>query len=517
LAGNLAVASTGRNSTQWTANNDARRWTPAGPTIPPTLVWYQVGNPISIGTGPSITVTPPPGGANYTCRLEYPACNAGWATCNNNVGPGPDTVLVIPGPPNLPPPTVLINDPVCFGDCNGSITVTPNGGTGIITISWTGLGTSFNVSNLCAGNYAYDLADAAGCTYTGNAILIDPPIVSPAQIIASDTVCIGSTNEVYSVTPTAGYTYQWQTVGTLSSGQGTSSSTIDWSNLSSGFIPGAVQVITYNQVGCQSLPDVFDLTIFELIPTITQLGPYCETDTCVSLSATPSGGNFTIGGINVTDFCPGINTSVDDIVYTYSQSGCTFDDTINITVNPQPFITEMSPDNLFIELCEGDTSNIIYSISSTLPGSVTWTVDNSVSVGNGTIGTSWGTFGIYVISAFITSAEGCVSPEVTTSITIQECPQVLIFIPNAFTPDGDEANQNWLPVFTSGFDPYEYTAYIFNRWGQIVWESRNHAAAWDGTYGGIPCQEGVYAYMITYGNPKDDGRNTLHGHITLLR
>jgi gliding motility-associated-like protein len=517
LAGSAAVTVPGRNSTQWTTQNNAYRYTPSGPVVTPTLTWFQVGNPNPIGTGPTITVNPPPGGANYTCQFVYPVCNAGWASCNAGVGTSPDTVFVSPGPPNLPNPAVVITDPICNSECNGTVTITPNGGTGVITISWAGLGNSFNLANLCAGTYTYDLADAAGCTYNGSVTLVDPPVVPPSPITASDTVCVGSVSETYSVVPTAGYTYQWQTVGNILSGQGTSTITVNWSSAPSGFTPGSVQVTTYNQLGCSSLPTTFDLTIFELFPAITQIGPYCSTDSCANLLAQPLGGFFTIDGVNVTQFCPNTNNSLDDIVYTYTQSGCTFDDTINVIVNPQPFITDMSPDDLFIELCEGDTSNIIYNVTSTFPGSVTWTIDGTITNGNNTIGTTWGTFGTYVISAYITTAEGCVSPEVSTSLTIQECPQVLIFIPNAFTPDGDETNHYWLPVFTSGFDPYEYTAYIFNRWGNIVWESHNHTMPWDGTYNGNSCTEGVYTYIITYGNPKDDGRNTIHGHVTLLR
>ena len=97
--GTLAVPVPGRNSTQWTANNDARRYTPSGPAVLPIPTWFIVGNPVSIGTGTSITVTPPQAGEFYTCQLVYPSCNQGWNTCNIVVGSGPDTVFVQPGTP----------------------------------------------------------------------------------------------------------------------------------------------------------------------------------------------------------------------------------------------------------------------------------------------------------------------------------------------------------------------------------------------------------------------------------
>ncbi len=97
-AGTIGITVPGRNSTVWTANNDTWRWTPSGPVVTPTLTWYQVGNPNPIGTGPTLNVTPN-GPTQYTCHLTYPTCNVGWSACNGGTGLGPDTVLVVPGPP----------------------------------------------------------------------------------------------------------------------------------------------------------------------------------------------------------------------------------------------------------------------------------------------------------------------------------------------------------------------------------------------------------------------------------
>ncbi len=518
LPGTVGITVPGRNSTQWVANNDAWRWTPSGPVVTPTLTWYQVGNPNSIGTGPTITVTPPAGGANYTCHFVYPICNAGWSTCNVGVGNlGPDTVFVQPGPPQLPNPTVVFQDPVCAGDCNGTIDVTPNGGTGIVTISWSTPNNGFNLSGLCAGNYTYNLLDAAGCTYNGSVLLTNPPIVTVSPITGSDTVCIGSNSEIYSVVNQVGYTYNWQTLGNINNGQGTNTVDVDWSNEPAGFIPGSVQVIAINQSGCTSLPSVFDLTVFSVSPSINPEGPFCSYDECVTLSAQPIGGSFFIDNQNVTQFCPQNNSSFDTVVYVYTQSGCIFYDSTNFVVNPQPNMLSISPDNSFVELCEGDSVSIVYGVQSTLNGITTWNVDNEISNGSNTISTTWNSFGIFVISAYVTTPEGCVSPEITTSLTIQECPNTLIYIPNTFTPDGDEHNNKWLPVFTSGFDPYEVEILIYNRWGETIWESHNASFGWDGTYNGAMCQNGIYVYKITYGNPKDDGRNIIFGHITLIR
>jgi gliding motility-associated-like protein len=171
----------------------------------------------------------------------------------------------------------------------------------------------------------------------------------------------------------------------------------------------------------------------------------------------------------------------------------------------------------FFELCEGDSIEIEYEANSVLGGTYTWDIDGENIISGPTVNTVWNQFGTFIVSVYVTSNEGCVSPEETTSLTIQECPNLLYYIPNSFTPDGDAYNNTWKPIFTSGVDPYDFSLYVFNRWGQVIWESHNPDSGWDGTYAGFLCESGVYTYRIEYGNIKNDGQSTLHGHITLLR
>ena len=97
--------------------------------------------------------------------------------------------------------------------------------------------------------------------------------------------------------------------------------------------------------------------------------------------------------------------------------------------------------------------------------------------------------------------------------------QEIFYIPNTFTPDGDNFNQIFTPVFYSGFDPYNFEMLIFNRWGEIVFESHNAEIGWDGSYGvkGIKAMDGTYSWKITYKNPKTDERKVIVGHVTLMR
>ena len=90
-------------------------------------------------------------------------------------------------------------------------------------------------------------------------------------------------------------------------------------------------------------------------------------------------------------------------------------------------------------------------------------------------------------------------------------------MPNSFTPDGDEFNQTFQPVFTSGFDPYDFQIEIYNRWGELIFESRDATIGWDGTYNGRYVMEGIYAWKLTFGNEVNDARYTDYGHVTILK
>ena len=121
--------------------------------------------------------------------------------------------------------------------------------------------------------------------------------------------------------------------------------------------------------------------------------------------------------------------------------------------------------------------------------------------------------GEYVVT--LIAYNGTCTDTVFQMISIQSEP--LFYVPNTFTPDGDLFNQSFLPIFTAGFDPYGYNLLIFNRWGEVLFESNNAAVGWDGTYGGEICQDGTYIWQITFKELGRDKRQIIRGHINLLR
>ena len=515
--GTIGVTVTGRNSTAWTTTNDAYRWTPNGPTVNPVLTWYQVGNPIPIGTGSSITVTPLTP-TNYTCHLVYPTCNAGWTSCNPSMGLGPDTVLVVPGPPNLLSPIVTSFNPSCFGQCDGSINVVPNGGIGVTTISWNGQPPSFTLTNLCGGVYSYTISDDAGCLFSGVETLVNPLPVIVNPIIASDTVCYQSNNVIYTTTDLGiGFTYQWSTVGNIVSGQGTDSVVIDWSGFPAGFIPNAVDVVAINPNGCISFPESFDITIFNVVPLITPAGPLCSNDEFSTLTATPIGGIFSGNGMMGNDFYPSNADTLNNIItYTYIQSNCTFNTTTNIVVNEQPVLSQISPYNEFFEICEGDSIPSTYIVTSTVSGGYNeWTINNTTTQSTN-FNIAWNTVGTFVLSV-VNYVNGCASPQQETTITIAQCPQDILYIPNSFTPDGNEFNNAWRVILTSGFDITSYHMELYNRWGETIWESHDVNEGWDGTYNNMLVPTGMYNWKLELKAIQTDYRKILIGSLNVIR
>lgn len=417
---------------------------------------------------------------------------------------------------------MVATNPICFGDCNGTATANPIDGIAPYTYLWNDGQTNQTAVNLCAGTYNVTVTDANGCPASNTIALVNPPMVVVGNITSLDTICYLSSNETYSVPSLgAGYSYNWSSVGNITLGQGTNNITVDWSTLPSGFIPGAVNVVAIDQFGCTSLPQAVDVYILNILPTIDSITPLCDYSNCVTLTGTPVGGTFTGNGVNGNLFCPSPSIAgVNTITYTYVQSNCTFDTTRQITVYPRPSISQIQNDlgNLtseFIELCEGDSIGRVYNATALGGGYVVWIL-NQDSIVNPTLPITWNSFGTFTFSA-VAYENGCVSYPVSFATTVQRCPEELIYIPNTFTPDGDENNHVWQPVFTSGFDPQDFYLTIYNRWGELIFKSYNSTAAWDGTYNNTKCQDGVYTWVIVYGDKNTDKETLIKGNVTLIR
>jgi gliding motility-associated-like protein len=121
----------------------------------------------------------------------------------------------------------------------------------------------------------------------------------------------------------------------------------------------------------------------------------------------------------------------------------------------------------------------------------------------------------YTVTLTAISSSGC---EDQAFVEIRMKESLLFYVPNAFTPNSSGTNDVFTPVFTSGFDPYNYSLLIFNRWGELLFESKDATIGWDGTYGGntqvVP--EGVYIWRIEVIDLLGE-KQTFVGHVSLLK
>jgi gliding motility-associated-like protein len=122
--------------------------------------------------------------------------------------------------------------------------------------------------------------------------------------------------------------------------------------------------------------------------------------------------------------------------------------------------------------------------------------------------------GFYPVTLVAFNEFGCSD---TATLSIQLVEEPLIYVPNTFTPNYDGTNDVFLPIIDSGIDIYTYRLLIFNRWGEVIFESLNKEVGWDGSYGGEIMQDGVYIWKITFNSPDNEEEYEFIGHVVLLR
>jgi gliding motility-associated-like protein len=517
-AGTIGITVPGRNSTAWTANNDSWRWTPSGPVVTPTLTWYQVGNPAPIGTGQSITVTPPAGGANYTCRFVYPICNAGWAVCNVSSGFGPDTVFVLPGQPNIQTSITSFTEPLCYLGCDGTATVTPINGTPNFTYLWSNGQTTQTAINLCVGVYDVLVTDDNGCTGNSSITINQPTQVIFDNIIESNVTCDENDGSIIMVGNggTQPYNYFIDNVS--------SNDTIN--GLSGGNYLISIQDVN----GCQIDSNVYLTYPTPITPSISPI----DTVQCIP-------GNFTFintssPSINMvsTFVMFGDNTDTttlltDNITHTYdsvgvwditmsvtSDYGCVYTQVFDDLVETRPLPTAQfnispNPTTFFetsVMMQDQSYSNIVSWYWYSPDGSPMVSTYDSP-----TITFPEGVTGQYPVYLTVIDNLGC-SDTTSRILTVES--DVLSFIPNTFTPDGNEYNQGWGFNF-AGIDEYRFNLYVFNRWGEMIWECHNPNETWDGTYNGFPVQQGMYSWKADFGVVNTDERRSINGFVNVIR
>ncbi|MBO9699879.1 MAG: gliding motility-associated C-terminal domain-containing protein [Sporocytophaga sp.] len=116
-------------------------------------------------------------------------------------------------------------------------------------------------------------------------------------------------------------------------------------------------------------------------------------------------------------------------------------------------------------------------------------------------------------SVLITNESGCTIEDATDVREV--CPPRL-YISNSFSPNKDGKNDTY-DVFGANFTNFRML--IFNRWGEIIFESRDRNEVWDGQYRGEPMPIGVYPWVITYEGDSEEykGPYKMEGSVTIVR
>ena len=440
------------------------------------------------GTWSSTVSTTTAGTFNFTFTPSPPTCNT-----NAQI-----TVTIDP----LPNVNAGLDQLICEGE------EAMLSGSGAANYVWdNGVMDATLFTPIATNTYTVTGTDANGCQNTDDVEIV----VAPLPVVdagADQSICIGAS---INLTATGANTYVWDNGG--ANGQSVSPLT----------------TTTYTVVGTiGNCTDDDEITI-----TINPL-PLVEFTPDVTTGCDPLDVNFTVqsplGVSCVWDFGDGTtDVGCGGAAHTYNGIGCY--DVRMTTTDANGCVNSQSYSNLIclVEYPVAEfglnppTITTTYPVSTMLnasQGAVSYLWDfgdgSATSTNTDPVHTfPYGEGNSYVITLVADNGYGCTDTAYHT-ITVEE--DIIFYVPNSFTPDGDSYNQTFQPVFTSGFDPFDYSLFIYNRWGELIFESHNTEIGWDGKYAGsYEVQDGTYTWKIEFKQSINDKRRTEIGHVTIIR
>lgn len=336
-----------------------------------------------------------------------------------------------------------------------------------------------------------------GCTGTAQ-VTVTVPVITPT-FDPIDAFCSGTTAPTLPATSTNNITGTWSpaTVSNTTSGSYT---------------------FTSNGGQC-AVPVSVSVTVNPNPTVIVTNAAYCINNS----------GTLTASGVNTYTWSPatGLNTTTGATVtttvaasttYTVTgtdANGCTNSQTIQdyicvyaqpeASFFPKPAILDSYPWEAEMVNNSSNATNYTWSFGDETPTS---NEENPLHVYPGE------TSGGYTIMLVASNDAGCVD---TTYGYVKVREELIFYVPNTFTPDGDQFNNTFFPVFTSGYDVFNYELLIFNRWGEMIFESHNTDIGWDGTYKGAMVQDGTYTWKIKVKVKDYDEHKQFVGHVNMIR
>jgi len=356
----------------------------------------------------------------------------------------------------------------------------------------------------CIDPLACNFNPLAGCD-NGTCGYFSADEILSSSGLCPDTICTGL-DISYTISGNPLSTFEWSISGggTLNT-NGSSSITVNWGN-----IPGEYTVSTreITQEGC--VGELITCSSIILAPNIdfTTNTSVCYNQS-LALSANPSGGSWSGTNVNGSLFY-GYETGINLISYNIDFYGCDYEENLMVLVW-EPFTgPEIIYDKPIIDLCL-DSKEQTYRALDDRSLSYTWLVDDVIQTSGNSITINWyDTTNVYSIGVYGIDQSGCISKTSLINIKTEACQA--FFAPNSFTPNSDGTNDIFRITGVSIYDP---TLKIWDRWGNLVYQSSN--LYWTGDNGtGYYCDTEVYNWEVEY-KDKFGFKKYAKGFVSLIR
>lgn len=384
---------------------------------------------------------------------------------------------------------------------DGSAEVVASGGAGAFTYSWSPTGGNAAIAtNIGAGNYTVTVTDGNGCQQTANVSvgLADGPVISIDNI--QNTTCPGGSDGSATLSVTGGdgnYTYLWSSSG------GTGST-------ATGLSPGSYTVAVTDGSGCEATQQVNIGQPNELVVSGTVVNADCLGNSGqISVSATGGNGGFTYswtpGGQTSSTITVGpgaYQVVVTDSENCVQQANFTVGLSNNLDVSVEPPLATIEGGESVELLVVVDPAGVNASYSWFPPQGL-----SCVDCANPTASPSETT----TYTVIVSTPEGCVDTSTVTIFVTTPCGE--IFMPTIFSPNSDGLNDD---LCVMGGCIVEMDLKIYNRWGELVFESFSPADCWDGTFRGKPMNSAVFVYKL-YVRLADGTEVDTTGNVNLVR
>ena len=209
-------------------------------------------------------------------------------------------------------------------------------------------------------------------------------------------------------------------------------------------------------------------------------------------------------------YFPGI---YDVSLIVYSEHGCT--DSIELIDFIEVFESPVADFDYTPKETTTFNTEVSFTNQSSNAYSYLWSFDNEEIVVENPVHLFPDIAGAYSVTLKAFNDAHTCEDEITKTIIIRD--ELTFYVPNAFTPDGNNSNEIFKPVI-SGIDIYAYKLTIYNRWGEVIFISYDPSVGWDGTYNSTDIvQNGVYIWQIDYEVGTKDERLTKNGIVNVIR